>query len=140
MTKDVLITVSGVQYETDGGKDPIVIMVPGTYHFRNNKHYLIYDEYDEDGEVTKNTVKIAGDQVDVIRKGLGSSHMVFEKHKENLSYYNTPFGSMLMGVTTTKIDFTETIDKMDLAIDYSLAVDGRFVSDCTIKVEVKAKQ
>lgn len=140
MTKDVLITVSGVQQDGDQTGDPIVLMVPGTYHFRNNKHYLLYDEYDEDGEVTKNTVKIGGDQVDVIRKGPGSSHMVFEKNKENLTFYSTPFGNMLMGVTTTKINFVESKSKMELDVDYSLAVDGRFVSDCNINIVVKAKQ
>ncbi len=139
MTKDVLITVSGVQQDANGAGDPIELMVPGTYHFRNNKHYLLYDEYDEDGEVTKNTVKISGDQVDVIRKGPGSSHMVFEKNKENLTFYNTPFGTMLMGITTTKIDFVETKTKMELGVDYSLAVDGRFVSDCNISITVQAK-
>lgn len=139
MTKDVLITVSGVQQDVNGAGDPIELMVPGTYHFRNNKHYLLYDEYDEDGEVTKNTVKISGDQVDVIRKGPGSSHMVFEKNKENLTFYNTPFGTMLMGITTTKIDFVETKTKMELGVDYSLAVDGRFVSDCNISIMVQAK-
>ena len=114
-------------------------MVPGSYHYRNHKHYIIYDEYDDDGEVTKNTIKIDGNQVDVIRKGIGSSHMVFEKHKENLSYYYTPYGNLLMGVTTSKINFIESKYKMDLEIDYSLTMDGKFVSDCNIKVGVKAQ-
>ena len=38
--------------------------------------------------------------------------MVFEEGKENLSYYDTPFGSLLMGVNTSNIDWIEEEEQM----------------------------
>lgn len=139
MTKEVLVSVSGVQYEVEGS-EPIVLVTSGTYYYKNNKHYVLYEEIDEDGVVSKNVVKIGPHEVDVIRKGVSSSHMVFETGKENLIFYDTPYGSMLMGVTTSKISFKEKNSKrMELEIDYKLSVDGNHMSDCNIKIIITAK-
>ena len=41
MNKDVLIHVRGLQMmETDDAQEPIEIVVPGQYYFRNGSHYL----------------------------------------------------------------------------------------------------
>lgn len=140
MTKDVLVQVSGLQIMEEEN-EPIVLIAPGTYYFKNGKHYFLYEEIDEDGEVSKNTIKVMPDMVDLIRKGVTSSHMVFEMGKENLTYYDTPFGSMLMGITTSAIRFREVSGtRMELEIDYALSMDGKHMSDCNIKINVTAKQ
>ena len=77
--------------------DPIEMMTTGAYYLRNGKHYILYDELSEDNEVVKNVIKIGPKSVELTRKGGQSSHMVFEEGKENLSYYDTPFGSLLWG-------------------------------------------
>ena len=42
--------------------------------------------------------------VEVIKNGLAKTHMVFEEHKTNVSYYATSFGKMMVGVSTnTKV-------------------------------------
>ena len=44
MNKDVLIHVRGLQLmETDDEQEPIEIVVPGQYYFRNGSHYLRYE-------------------------------------------------------------------------------------------------
>ena len=44
MTKDVLITISGIQTIDGEVNDPIETVTPGEYYFRNGKHYILYDE------------------------------------------------------------------------------------------------
>lgn len=139
MTKEVLVHVSGVQHEVEGG-EPIVLVTSGTYYYKNDKHFLLYEEIDDDGMVSKNVIKIGANEVSVIRKGISSSHMVFEEGKENLTYYDTPYGSMLMGITTSRITFCEKgSGRMELEIDYALSVDGNHMSDCNIQLVVTAK-
>ena len=107
MTKDVLVSISGKHidimndpvegYET--GDDAIEVVMPANYYCRNGKHYILYDEVLEGMAGTiKNKIKITGtDSVEIIKTGVSSSHMVFEKNKKNLTYYRTPYGQMLVG-------------------------------------------
>ena len=59
MNKDVLIHVRGLQLmETDDEQEPIEIVVPGQYYFRNGSHYLRYEEMlDDSAQTTVNYIK-----------------------------------------------------------------------------------
>ena len=70
MDKEVLIHVSGLQtMDAEGDQEPIEIVVPGQYYFRNGSHYLRYEELlDETAEPTINYIKMS-------EKGLSSTGM-----------------------------------------------------------------
>ena len=136
MTKDVLINISGLQMDVEPD-NPIEMVTIGAYYLRNGKHYILYDELSEDNEVTKNVLKIGPNSVELTRKGAQGSHMVFEEGKENLSYYDTPFGSLLMGVNTSSIDWMEKEEEMRLQVDYDLSVNSDHVSKCKIDVNIR---
>ena len=108
MTKDVLINISGLQMELDDG-EPVEMMTTGDYYLKNGKHFILYDEIEDDHQVVKNILKIGPKTVEISKKGGRNSHMVFEKGKENLSYYDTPFGSLLLGVSTSDIRWMEKV-------------------------------
>jgi len=82
MTKDVLITISGMQM-ADGENSDIEMITTGDYYQKNGKHYVLYDEVLEgfDG-IVKNTIKIQDDGLDIIKKGVANVHMAFEKKKQ----------------------------------------------------------
>ena len=111
MTKDILINISGLQLDIDD-QEPVEMMTTGAYYLKNGKHYILYDEISDDNEIVKNILKIGPETVELTRKGGSGSHMVFEKGKENLSYYDTPFGSLLMGVNTSEIRLKEQENQM----------------------------
>ena len=136
MTKDVLINISGLQMDVEPD-NPIEMVTTGAYYLRNGKHYILYDELSEDNEVTKNVLKIGPNSVELTRKGAQGSHMVFEEGKENLSYYDTPFGSLLMGVNTSSIDWMEKEEEVRLQVDYDLSVNSDHVSKCKIDVNIR---
>ena len=132
MTKEVLINISGLQME-----NPIEMVTTGAYYLKNGKHYILYDELSEDNEITKNVLKIGPNSVERTRKGPQGSHMIFEEGKENLSYYDTPFGSLLLGVNTSNIDWMEEEEQMRLQVDYDLSVNSDHVSKCKIDVNIR---
>lgn len=137
MTKDVLINISSLQVDVDSD-EPIEVMTTGAYYLKNGKHYILYDEIAEDNEVVKNILKIGPQTVELTKKGGSSSHMVFEKGKENLSYYDTPFGSLLLGVNTSSIEWKEQEDHMKLRVNYDLTINSDHVSNCIIDVSIQS--
>lgn len=143
MTKEVLISISGLQLDINEEEAVEVISV-GTYYKKNDKHYLLYEELpmEEMGSrmLTKNTIKISDNQVDIIKKGVSNTHMIFEKDKKNVTYYNTPFGELLIGIYTTKLEVVESEDEILVNLEYALDVNASHVSDCDIKIKVSARQ
>ena len=85
MTKDVLVTISGLQFEPGVSEtpEPVEVTCPGTYYKKNGKHYVMYEEIIEGfSGVTKNTLKLQQDSLDIMKRGVSNVHMVFEKNKK----------------------------------------------------------
>ena len=112
MTKDVLVSISGLHMDMDAQipgpdeDDVIEVVTPATYYYRNGKHYIIYDEIVEGvSDTIKNKIKISGtDSLEIMKSGLSNTHMIFEKNKKNLTYYKTLYGQMLVGLNTRNIE------------------------------------
>ena len=96
MTKDVLLSISGLHYDVAGvteedENEPIEVITPAAYYFKNGKHYVIYDEVVEGMPGTiKNKIRIAEDgKLEIMKSGLANTHMIFEKGKINMTEYET---------------------------------------------------
>lgn len=144
MTKDVIVSITGLQYvigANDPNPLPVEVVIPGQYYKKNEKHYLIYDEMMEGFESsTRNIMKFNEKMLEVHKKGLINVQMIFEENKKNLSYYQTPFGLVNMGVAATRIQIDESEDSIDVLVDYALDMNESYVADCTIKMTIKAKK
>lgn len=139
MKKDVLVSISGLQYEVDKD-EPIEVISVGQYYNKNGKHYICYDEILEEADgVTSCTVKAAPGQIDIIKKGANNVHMVFETGKKNTTYYSTPYGDLQIGVYTAKIQVDEEEDKLSLQINYGLDINYAFVADCQIQMKITSR-
>lgn len=139
MTRDVLITISGVQI-ADGDNNDVEIITTGDYFQKNGKHYIIYDEVMEGFTgIVKNTIKIYPEGLDIIKKGIANVHMAFEKNKKSITCYATPFGEMMVGISTNQISIDEKEDQLKVMVDYSLDINYEHVSKCNIKVDVQSK-
>lgn len=141
MTKDIILTISGI-HATDGEADePIEIMAPGQYYLKNGKHYVLFDEVMEgiEGEI-KSALKIAEDKVELIRNGAASTHMVFQKEQEHLTIYQTPMGPLSISLYTD--DILAEIDEnyMNLEIHYFLKAEGEIISESTLNLNVCPKE
>ncbi len=98
MKKEVLVSICGLQF-MDNLDNSIEVITKGDYYNRNEKHYLLFEERIEglDG-ITKNIIKFNDKIVDITKKGVANVHMVFEEKHKNMTYYNTPFGNLLIGL------------------------------------------
>ena len=140
MTKDVLISVKGLQFGNDVDEDMVEIITSGSYYKKNNKHYLMYDEITEGVEgATKNVVKFDGSTLDLTKSGVTNVHMIFEQNKKNITNYMTPYGNIMIGIDAQKVDVAETDESIRINIDYALEVNYEFLADCKIKMDITSK-
>ncbi len=140
MNKEVLVSISGLQFVEDN-KDAIEMITVGDYYMKNDKHYLVFEETMEGFEgTTRNMIKFNEHMVDITKKGITNVHMIFEEKQKNMTYYDTPFGNLLIGISTNNIDIEEEESAINIKIDYSLDINYEFVSDCKINISVKEKK
>lgn len=136
MTKDVLVSISGLQFDADQ-KETVEVISPGEYYFRNGKHFVLYEEISEESnEITKNVVKFSESQAEITKKGASNVHMLFEGGKNNQTYYSTPYGSLLIGINTEKVCVEESEDALKVYIHYALDMNYNHVSDCSVTIRI----
>ncbi len=139
MTRDVLISISGMQIAEEDN-NAVEMITAGDYFLKNGNHYILYDEIQEGVEgVIKNTIKIHRSGLDIIKRGSSSVHMTFEKDKKNLSCYATPFGELMIGISTNDIRVDEEEDSLKVRVAYSLDINYQHVSECNIVLDVHSK-
>lgn len=142
MTKEVLISMRGLQAleETREEQDAVEIITYGEYYYRNGKHYVLYEEVDEErAEQTKTVFKFSSDFFEVTKKGLINVHMMFEKGKKNQTYYCTPYGNLLLEILARGIQLLEKEESIDVNVSYELEVNYQHIADCDISIHVKPR-
>ena len=131
MKKDVLIRVRGLQMmDTEDEQEPLEIVVPGQYYYRNGSHYLRYEV---------NYIKLSPQGVEVRKQGQVNVHMVFEQGKKNMTLYSTPFGTLQMGIAATGLEIMEDEDRIQMKVDYELDMNEEHVADCYLTVQAQSK-
>ena len=139
MKKDVLISISGLQFENEGDS-PVEIITAGEYFYKNGKHYVFYDEIQEGfAENTRNVIKIHDSMIEITKKGLINVNMLFEKSKKNMTYYETPYGNIMIGLLANRIDIDETEDKFHVEIEYVLEMNYETLAEYRVVIEIVSK-
>ena len=137
MKEKVYINIKGLQlaaqnvprdYEEDED-DPVEVINVGRYRIINGKEYIKYDEVLE-GTTKKctSTIKIAGNSVEVTKKGPVTAHLSFVPGEKTMTFYETPY-----------VDMQRTEDKLTISIDYALELNYEQVSDCKVDIEISSK-
>lgn len=139
MEKEVLVSIAGLQFELDQD-EAMEVISPGEYYFKNDKHYVFYDEVTElenqESGISKARLKISPDFIEITKKGFNNVTMVFEKDKKTMTYYGTPYGELIIGIQTTNIRVDEQEKGILVSIDYSLDINYSHVSDCNIEIKI----
>lgn len=145
MTKDVLVSISGLQMAVNdmesNDDEPIEILIAATYFFKDGTHYIFFEEVEEGiSQVTKTQIRITGKQsLEVIKKGVSNTHMIFEKNQNHRCYYKTPYGQLNLGIYTNKIQVDETEETIDVEAEYVLDINYEPLADCSICIHVKTR-
>ena len=136
-----MIHVRGLQMmDAADEQEPIEIVVPGQYYFRNGSHYLRYEELMEDSsEPTINYIKMSPRGLEVRKQGLVNVHMVFEQGKKNMTYYSTPYGTLQMGIAATGLELSESDSSIGIKVVYALDMNEEHVADCYLSILAQQK-
>jgi len=140
MTRDVVVTVSGVHVPADMPADsgePIELMTTGTYAYKDGRHIVEYDEVFEDVPgITHNVVTMGPLSAVVHKSGQANVDMIFEVGKTNVACYATPYGDIDMSFTASSVDVSEEEERLSMMIEYALSMNGQYVANCSLSMKV----
>ncbi len=142
MEKNVLITVSGLLFTgaAEEEQQDVEVIAPGEYFCKNGKHYVLYDEVTEnDQDMVHNVLKISQEQVNIRKKGLVNTELVFSKGKETVSHYSTPYGNLILGICANELEVQEEPQGLRVNVQYALEINYEHITNCFIKIHVQNK-
>ena len=139
--KDVIISITGVQRAEDGERDSIELVTDGKYCFTREETFFSYMESELTGlEGTRTSFSIGPLGVIMSREGNLNTRMVFQEGKKHYFLYETPYGSMTMGVDTHRIKNGLGEHGGDMEIDYVLDFDNAVVGRNKFRIHVREQQ
>ena len=127
MTKDVVISVRGLQVMDNESAEDIETVQQGEY----------YEGFDEP---VKNVMKIRGNEMTLTKRGIINVQMNFEAGKKNLTRYQTPYGVMMIGLDTSRVVCLQEEKSLAIEIDYTLEANYQYVSDSKIRIMVRERK
>lgn len=141
MTKEILLSLRGLQMEYAEDADAIETITPASYYEKNGSHYIVYDEISEGfTDSTRNVIKFQDSYLEVFKRGPINVRMVFEENKKNITSYHTPFGNILIGVDTGSIQINEKENQINVLVDYTLEANYQYLADCRIEMELRPRK
>lgn len=141
MTREVMLTIKGIQKYP--GEEPLetVTEAGAEFFLRGQSRYVMFEEIQEGfTESVKSMLKIKNNCVELTKKGLIQSHMIFEPKALYMTEYKTPFGGMQLGVRTKELRVLESEDVIRIDIKYMLESEEQVMADCSIQMTIKAKR
>ncbi len=141
MEKLVVISIKGIQ-EFDKTEPDVTELVTQGWLSQEGPYYVLsYQESEVTGmEGTQTTFHITPEQVTLMREGGFNSQMVFEEGRRHLSMYNTPFGSMAIGVHTRHLLADMGEDGGNMEIDYAIEIDHSIAGRNVFQINVKPSE
>lgn len=138
MNDNVIISIKGTQ-EGENGPDELELVTAGQLVRDERGGFTVsYQETELTGlEGTTTVVRIDGPRVTLLREGTVNSQMVFEEGRKHLSMYETPYGSLSIGVDTHRVKSTVGEGGGDLEIDYAIEIDNLVAGRNFFRMNVK---
>lgn len=138
---NVLISIKGMQALEDGQEDTMELITEGQLTNHNGGQFtLTYQESELTGlGSTQTTFQIEGDRIILLREGEVNSQMVFEEGRRHLSLYDTPFGSMSIGINTRRMHKTLSPKGGEIEIEYAMEIDHTVAGHNIFQIQVSEK-
>lgn len=135
MNQEVSLKIKSVHKDEDGAH-PILTINRGKYYFREGKHYIFYEETDENG-LTKCSLTFDTVSFSISRKGAVTTTLRFAPGETVSSEYHTPLSTFHVA-TITKEYSLETIGQTCIrgVCEYELLLEGEHQSDVSLSFEI----
>ncbi len=138
MKNDVMIKFVTVQTTENNESDTLEINARGTLEKTNDGYIIEYDEIDEEMQGSKTTVAVdSGDRVTMTRSGSYNSRFVIEKNKRHSCHYDTPAGSLMMGVFASDVFINLNDNGGKVKLKYTIDFNSSMVAENSVTLSVK---
>jgi len=138
MEKRAIITISSIQGNKED--DSIQVVTPGSFYSKDDCYYAVYEETEISGmEGTTTTLKIGPEELILLREGTTNANMHFVNGENNLSMYDTPYGTLKMEVNTKKIDIDVNEKGGNIAVKYDMNISGQMVPETSLDINIKVQ-
>ena len=137
--KRVTISIKGTPVPTENDDDSFELMTDGEYSSHDGISTFSYVESELtglDGLLT--TFNVEPDRV-ILRRGDGlNGDMIFSEKQKHHFLYDTPFGSIMLGIDTHSIKKNMRDDGGSLEIRYDIEVDNVSVSRNLFQIDIRS--
>lgn len=137
MKKDILVTIKD-SHVIDDNKESYEMTTRGTFNGDENDYTI---EYDEQYDALKgcHTVMTVKDRrcVSIVRTGDFPSELTIERGKRHNCQHNTPFGSMLIGISAQKVKSDISEGKGSLELRYTIDFYGGIANETEMTITVE---
>jgi uncharacterized beta-barrel protein YwiB (DUF1934 family) len=138
--KKVLIAIKGYQQLPDSDEECIELITTGEYAFADGRVEFWYNETEITGlEGTTTTFTVDDELIVMNREGTVNTQMIYQEGRKHNFMYETPYGTMLMGVDTQKIVRGLDADGGRLEIYYVLDMNNTIVSRNKFKIYIRSE-
>lgn len=135
--RDVLITINSTQ-SLGGDSDGMELITQGKYSVDKDGIRFSYMESELTGlKGTKTDFFVTPGEVVMSRQGTVTAQMVFHKGQKQHFAYETPYGTLTMGLDTHKIEHALGEHGGDVEIEYDIDLDRAVVSRNRFKINVR---
>lgn len=137
MKKDVLITIKD-SHTVDGNKESYEMTTRGTFEGEENDYTIEYDEQYDALKGCHTVMNIKERRcVSIVRTGDFPSELIIERGKRHNCQYNTPYGSMLIGIAAQKVKSNITNGTGTLELKYTIDFYGGVANETEMKITLE---
>lgn len=123
MSKDVIISVKGVQVDNDNDENTLELITEGKFYQKGNNYYISYKESEVTGmQGTTTTLKVGDGVVTLMRFGKVNSQFVFQKGQKHISSYETENGNFTIGVYANQVDIDIDDKGGEIRVGYQVEI------------------
>ena len=134
--KDVLITIHDEQL-SDGESEKLELTTTGTLTCSDAGVRVEYDELE--GELSGSVTSLLIDSptcVTMQRGGAYNSQLIIEQNKRHSCYYDTPYGSFMMGVFARRVHASVTESGGTLDMEYTVDFNSGLAAENIMHITV----
>ena len=128
MKKDVLLTIKD-SHTIDGDKESYEMSTRGIWESDLSGYKISYDEQYDELKGCHTELHVNGSCVSMVRTGSFNTEMTIEMGKRHNCQYQSPFGSMLIGISAQKGASDITDGKGTLELRYTIDFYGGVASE-----------
>lgn len=140
MKKEIILFVKGEQSYEGVGPERTELMTEGLMELEDGRIILSYEESELTGMKGTTTRFIIEDESVVLeRTGLIQSQMLFEKGRRSSSLHETPWGTMVVDIATTRLAHRMDERGGVMEIAFTIAVNHQVTGENRFKVRVKER-